>query len=143
MQKRSKDRQPESKKRRYDQITKETKENANSQESLQKKRYFEGTQNKDREQSKSKNKAPDVGEMLMQQQETCEEEVRELCRNIKQKEWCSDWIKKRYIPTRAHALDFWCEIAMQFCDQSEIDYIEKDWGQKFVQFQEDIWPKYL
>ena len=52
-------------------------------------------------------------------------------------------MKTRFIPTRALALDFWSDLATQFCEKHKIDYVEEEWGRDFVKFQDKIWPKYL
>ena len=44
-------------------------------------------------------------------------------------------MKNRYILTRSEALDFWISLAMQFCEQKDIELDEEEWSKDFANFQ--------
>ena len=125
-------------------MTKEAKksEKPMGKQDIKEKRFIR-SKPKSNVEEKKESKIKTTGEILIEEQEMNEQEMLDLCKSAKQKEFTTNWIKTRYIPIRGQAYDYWSSIAAQFCKQHKIEFDEEEWGKEFAHAQTNLWPKYL
>ena len=81
--------------------------------------------------------------MLIEQKQDFLYEFQELCAKEEEKKYAKDWIEKRYVKCRANSYEVWTSLAVQFCNEYNIEHSENDWGRIFAHLHKDLWVKYL